>query len=335
MSIYYYRWQVLLSLLFVVQLGVAHEPNQNNYGNQSQTNAVNQVSITSDGTYRYITSNGIPYSHGQFPNAHNPNTVSAQTYNFKVPLNPRATNRAIPLSNGMDFGVAIDGVPFDPGTAETWNNDPNWRYEALSGKIDLGMDFNNAHVQSNGAYHYHGLPTEVMSGLSSSLHSGIVGYAADGFPIYALYGYSSPMDPNSTIKQLSSSYKLRQGTRTSGPGGTYDGTFTQDYVYVKGSGDLDECNGRFTITPDYPQGTYAYFITNNFPIIPRCFQGTPDQSFRKQGGGGRGGNNSTTNNTQNGNTNVNQQQQQRPRMQLQRGGGAQRPPQDRVDIRSL
>jgi hypothetical protein len=244
----------------------------------------NQVTITVDGNYRYVKSNGIPYWHGAFPNANNPNSISAQAYNFKMPLNPKLSGGVTNLLGNMDFGVALDGVPFDPGTAELWHNDPNWRYEAMSGKINLGMDQNNAHVQPNGAYHYHAVPSELTGMQTAALHSTIIGYAADGFPIYSRFGYTQGNNPSSEIKELASSYQLRNGTRPSGPGGTYDGTFTQDYVYVPGSGDLDECNGRFGVTPDYAQGTYAYFITTKFPLIPRCFKGTPDQSFYKHGG---------------------------------------------------
>lgn len=248
----------------------------------------NTVTITTEGQYRYIKSNGIPTSHGQFPNRGNPNTIQAQNYNFRVPLYPVLAGYTTPLRGNVDFGVGIDGIPFDPGTAELWNNDPNWRYEAMSGKINLGIDQNNAHVQPNGAYHYHALPTELTKSQSSTKHSAIIGYAADGFPIYARYGYADPKNINSNIKLLHSSYKLRSGTRPSGPGGTYDGTFTADYEYVENAGDLDECNGRTTVTPDYPQGIYAYFITDEFPLIPRCFKGTPDASFAKQGGMGPG-----------------------------------------------
>lgn len=263
--------------------------------------ATNKVSITTDGQFRYINSNGIPYWHGSFPNSGNPNTVQAQDYHFKMPLKPQLTGHEMQLRNNIDFGVGLDGVPFDPGTAGIWNNNRNWRYEAISGNMNLGIDKNNAHVQHNGAYHYHGLPTELTTGLSSVKHSSIVGYAADGFPIYAMYGYAQADNTNSQIKELESSYKLRSGSRPSGvdgPGGNYDGTFTEDYIYVPGSGDLDQCNGREGVTPDYPQGTYAYFITDKFPLIPRCFKGTPDQSFVKQRGdtgrsrgGPRGGQN--------------------------------------------
>ena len=123
--------------------------------------------------------------------------------------------------------------------------------------------------------------------LSKTDHSPIVGYAADGFPIYALYGYSNPQNTSSGIKELTSSYKLKEGTRPSGPGGTYNGSFIQDYEYVNGLGDLDECNGREGATPEYPNGTYYYVLTNEFPIIPRCHKGTPDNSFRPQMGGER------------------------------------------------
>ena len=39
-----------------------------------------------------------------------------------------------------------------------------------------------------------------------------------------------------------------------------NGVFLEDYEYVKGHGDLDEHNGRFAKTPEFPEGTYAYFL---------------------------------------------------------------------------
>ena len=120
----------------------------------------NKTTMTVQGSYRFIQSNGIPnHGHGTFPNPHNPNTISAQHYNFRVPVNPQQTGSLSPL--GMyPFGVAVNGIPFDPGAAEWWNNNRNsgWQYEALGGSVDLGVDQNNAHVQPTGAYHYHGRP---------------------------------------------------------------------------------------------------------------------------------------------------------------------------------
>lgn len=256
--------------------------------------AGNEVSIATEGGYRFIRSNGIPaHNVGQFPNRRNPNAISEQDHMFRVPLNPVPARERTEMRH-MSFGVALNGVPFDPGTAEYWNNDrrAGWRYEALSGKIDLGMDDNNAHVQPNGAYHYHGLPRGLLTKLSPDAHSPLIGYAADGFPIYAMYGYADPKDPEKGVRQMRPSWRLKSGIRgeADGPGGRYDGTYTRDWQYVKGSGDLDRSNARFTVTPEYPGGTFAYFITDGFPHIPRSFVGTPDNSFRKgPPGGGRHG----------------------------------------------
>jgi len=116
----------------------------------------------------------------------------------------------------------------------------------------------------------------------------LIGFAADGFPVYGPYGYSDP-DGKSAMRKLKSSYRLKQGTRPGGPGGRYNGKFTQDWAYAAGAGDLDQCNGRFAATPEYPQGTYHYVLTDTFPFIPRCWMGSPDSSFRRLKGPGMRG----------------------------------------------
>ncbi len=244
--------------------------------------------------YRILRSNGIPnHPTGSFPNRRNPHQIRAQNHEFRIPLTPQRRGQPRPYDHSS-FGVALNGIPFDPFTAEYYNRDrrSNWRYEALSGKIDLGLDGYNAHVQPDGSYHYHGIPKGLITRWSPNAHSPLIGYAADGFPIYILNGYNDPRNPQSGVRKLRPSYRLKSGQRPDGPGGTYDGTFVADYDYVPGLGDLDEANGRETVTKDYPQGTYAYFLTDSFPFIPRSFAGTPDASFAKgppQGGSRRGG----------------------------------------------
>ncbi len=202
-----------------------------------------------------------------------------------MPLNPQVASEPR-RDNGAWFGVALNGVPFEPGTAEFWNGQREWNYEARSGFINLGLDDNNAHVQPTGAYHYHGLPIGLMAKLGGDgSRMLLVGYAADGFPIYTSYGHSIANDPNSPLKKIRSSYQLKKGERSDGPGGKYDGRFTADYEYIKSSGDLDECNGRFGVTPEYPQGIYHYYITDEFPQLSRFWRGTPDSSFYKRGPG--------------------------------------------------
>lgn len=252
-----------------------------------------EVKIEVKEGFRCIDSNGIPdHSTGQFPNRNNPNRIAPQSYHFRVPVEPK------PASSGQPaqlFGVALNGVVFEPGTAEMWNGDFRWRYEALTGLFGgrgkLGADDSLAHVQPNGAYHYHGLPMGFLNKRDYKNKMTLIGYAADGYPIYGPYVYSDNKDPKSPLKMVRSGYRIKNGDRPggeSGPGGAYDGSFASDYEFVKGNSELDEYNGRTGVTPEYPEGTFYYVLTDNWPFIPRKFRGTPDPSFRK-GPGGAGG----------------------------------------------
>ena len=89
-------------------------------------------------------------------------------------------------------------------------------------------------------------------------HSPIIGWAYDGNPIYGPYGYSNPSDENSVIRILNSGYELDASNIVDRPSTFNTGFFTDDYVF-KNSGDLDIHNGRYCRTPEYPNGTYAYF----------------------------------------------------------------------------
>ena len=237
----------------------------------------NQITITTDDTYRYIKANGIPnHPTGEFPNRYNPNQISEQTYDLKVPLYPTAAS-TITANHFNPFGIALNGILFDAKTADFWNNnrESGWNYDAFTTRINLGLDENNAHVQPNGAYHYHGLPTGLLKELQAQNQQTLIGYAADGFPIYN--NIISSENGTSTLK---SSYQLKQGTRPSGPLDAYDGTFIEDFEYIDGSGDLDEANGYYGITKEYPKGTYFYVISDTYPNVPRYFKGIPDNSFK-------------------------------------------------------
>ena len=254
----------------------------------------NVVSITIEGEFRAIKSNGWPdHAPGAFPRRGNPNTAAPQNYTFRVPLKPVAAQEPT-RRPGWFFAVALNGVPFEPGTGETWNNDPQsgWRYEANTGFLNLGLDEHHAHVQPNGAYHYHAVPTGLVERLGGDGKKMLlVGWAADGFPLYTAMAHSDAKDAKSALRKMKSSFQLKKGPRIStpnGPGGNYDGRFTQDWEFVKGSGDLDECNGRSGVTPEFPEGTYYYCITDEFPSLGREWRGTPDASFAKAGGPPRG-----------------------------------------------
>jgi hypothetical protein len=92
----------------------------------------------------------------------------------------------------------------------------------------------------------------------SDAHSPIIGWAYDGNPIYGPYGYSSPS--GGSAKLLKSGYSISLKDNRPSLDLYPEGFFVEDYEYI-GNGDLDESNGRFCITPEYPNGTYAYFAT--------------------------------------------------------------------------
>ena len=100
-------------------------------------------------------------------------------------------------------------------------------------------------------------------------HSPIVGWSYDGYPIYGPYGLSDIDDIQSSSRRMKTSYKLDANRVTNRPSTSeYEaGFFIEDYYY-DASGDLDEHNGRFCKTPDFQEGTYAYFATVDNVLIP-------------------------------------------------------------------
>lgn len=225
-----------------------------------------------------ISGNGLPnHEIGRFPNTANPNSILSQNVSFSIPRQPTYVGEAVesPL-----FGVSLGGVVMIPGTTER-DLVSGWRIEAfnVSRLFDPGADDNNGAVQANGRYSYLGYPA-VLDSAGSETHSNLIGFAADGFPVYGNRGYRDPTNPNGPVDGMTSSWRLKKGERGPGePPGVYTGDYTRDFEYIAESGDLDACNGRFTVTPEFPSGTYAYFMTRSFPFIGRCVNGELLDSF--------------------------------------------------------
>jgi hypothetical protein len=244
---------------------------------ESQAMSENKIKVSINGDYRILDTNGISkHSTGKIPplfdeppSKSQKSIFKRQKNIFKIPTNPQIAASTTPLGMGY-FGLGVNGYLFDRPTPEWYLADrqSGWQYEPFSEVFsNLALDENNTHVQP------------------SATHSPIIGWAADGFPIYSHLGYKEPDNENSAIIEKSSSYRLKKGKRPVGagnPGGNYDGTFIADYEYIKGTGSLDECNGQITRTPEFPNGTYAYFLTRSFPMTPRCFKGVPSKDFSFQ-----------------------------------------------------
>ena len=105
----------------------------------------------------------------------------------------------------------------------------------------------------------------------NTVHSPIIGWAYDGNPIYGPYGGSSETS-SANPKQILSSYTLVSKPNRPSTAEFPLGFFVTDYEYTE-SGDLDEYNGRFCVTPEFPNGTYAYFATKTtFPYTVNKFK---------------------------------------------------------------
>jgi len=230
------------------------------------------------------------------------------------------------------IGISGNGVAiFNPSAGGGLNPPSGFSWVAAGDLpfVNSGEDSCGGHPEQTGIYHYHD-PHFLDCWRSGSAmasyndyygatqyngdnirhpdgHSKLIGIAFDGFPIYGPYGYDVPFDSLSGTRTMRTGYAVRDTEAPGRPdyGSTSDnppaGTLMEDYEYVEGTGDLDIHNGRFAITPEYQDGTYAYFLTvdeNNvdnteFPYImgltTREIIDTTFTVAAPAGGGGGGG----------------------------------------------
>ena len=241
------------------------------------------VTVTVDGSTRVIETNALPdHETGEFPNEGNPNVISAQDLTWEFPVEPTMSGSA---TEARVPGVAVNGVKFEPGTAETVSceSGETLRVEALQDLFDLGLDVNNAHVQPTGEYHYHGASQMLVAGYATDADLVHVGFAADGHVVYysKSAAYSSGWALSSTARTgTNCAISLPGGSTFDLAGTAPDGTYTSDWAFDEANGDLDECNG---ITLD---GEYVYLLTDAYPYIPRCLMGTFTETGPGPGPGG-------------------------------------------------
>lgn len=201
-------------------------------------------------------------------------------FQFRFPRRPVAVQGGAPLPARV-LGAFANGVPiYNHMEAASYQGRNLWHFDTIA-----RARRDPSHPASPG------LIEEVAA--ASGKHSPILGFAHDGYPVYGPQGFGA----DGALVRMRSSYRLRAVTRRSAwPDGTeltpgqwgpavdaeYPlGTFAEDYEFAAGSGDLDACNGRFARTPEYPEGTYAYFLATTpagelaYPyLIGRCLHGS-------------------------------------------------------------
>jgi hypothetical protein len=249
------------------------------------------VSITAGSDSCDLVSNNIPNHDFNDASAHFASNVATVGQQFSIPRNPQLAATVTPLEQRVYNGIMLNGVPldllsagcYDPESpqADADGNTPigcttadEWLLDPPGTASGFGVDAHNAHVQPNGSYHYHGNPNAMFDDYPGPDGSPVIGFAADGFPIFGSYFY----DLNSgSVRTAVSGYTLKNGDRPGGtgdPGGVYDGTYVDDWEWT-GAGDLDVCNGMTV------EGQYGYYVTDSYPWVMACHSGTPDDSFSK------------------------------------------------------
>ena len=179
-----------------------------------------------------METNALPnHETGDFPNSGNPNRITAQQSRYSFPVEPEFNGKARRVK---EPGVSLNGVKFDPGTNERVECESGemFRIEAIQDFEDLGLDFNNAHVQPTGAYHYHGVSTKMVEKFDNGSDLVHVGFAKDGFRI--MYSKSGAYKPGYKLKD-----ELREGTVC-----TYDTRRQSRSMEIKGT----KPDGSYTIS---------------------------------------------------------------------------------------
>ncbi|UTF61768.1 YHYH protein [Gilvimarinus sp. DA14] len=232
--------------------------------------------------------------------------VSEVVAQYTLPVNPQFADEVTPLQVGVKNVIFLNGVTADLlaaacygvgdeplgeekiGCGPDQESNP-WRYDPMSPLNYFGTDAHNAHPQPDGSYHYHGNPRALfeLECSSASGPSPLIGFAADGFPVFG-----PCIEDTGSIRAVTSSYRLKNDggerlavagyeTPEAGTGavasGNYDGQFIGDYEYIEGAGDLDECNGMTY------EGQYGYYVTDAYPWILGCFRAAVDDSFMPEG----------------------------------------------------
>ncbi|MFZ1686347.1 MAG: YHYH protein [Flavobacteriales bacterium] len=255
-----------------------------NPGNETGYSGIlsNVLEVVYNSTDAYVGCTGIPgYSIG--PWSGNPNDAGDQDWEFKITLAP-VQNTGTPVNTPLGhIGVWANGVTiFNPRDAMSYNMQNIWHQNAYFFEGD-GFDACLGHPNQQMEYHTHINPTCLYDDTDSTQHSPIIGFAFDGFPIYGAFAFANT-NGTGGITRMKTSYRERSITdRTTLPDGTLlnvnqygpainaqypMGAYIEDHEFVTGLGDLDEHNGRFCITPDYPAGIYAYFVTLDADLEP-------------------------------------------------------------------
>jgi hypothetical protein len=297
--------------------------------------STNYIYVKRTGLASYVMGPWLNPMGGQYANWPTTQTAIARIPRTSTLAAPPAATAKTNTPGGT-AGIYVNGVAiFNMGDGQAWsgtaivNSAPSSMHSNATyywhrcAPVAEAFNFDDAggHHPPNGTYHNHQNPIALRYQLGDRVdynattkayaegtatpitHSPIVGWAADGYPIYGPYGYGTATDSSSAVRRMVAGYVKRNGSngtdtvtsatgtipawyaryRQNKFGGTYSttttqlrstntttypiGTFAQDWAYLGDLGgtqgttfDLNEYNARYCVTPEFPSGTWAYFI---------------------------------------------------------------------------
>lgn len=268
---------------------------------KNQKTFISNVVVTATDVDCTITSNSVPNHNfndatAEFAGGREGATISEVESVHTISRKPKFAVKPTFISQEIKNAIFLNGVLLDILSAGCYRpesedagpdgnvgigcaSDAAWLLDPLGTEAKFGADAHNAHTQPGGLYHYHGGPNALFEDSVSLDGSPVIGFAADGFPIYGSFF----RDPGTgTVRRAVSGYTLRKGTRGErsdvNPGGLYTGEYNDDWVFSD-AGDLDECNGMMI------DDQYGYYVTNAYPWVLKCLRGTPHESFVRRRAG--------------------------------------------------
>lgn len=203
---------------------------------------------------------------------------------FAGPINTPNAIDIFQVPSGLKFNKVFfaDYFKLDPCGGEVVSN-RSYRY--IHGKFLVNSWNNTLFINSNTYYSSTSHSGDYFRHTDG--HSKILGFCFDGYPVYGPYGYTSPITSASGTSLMTSSYIAKSTDNHRPPNWKFNnaivvndinfslsaGAFVDDFDFYEGSGLLDQYNGRFAVTPEYPEGVYAYYLSFtdtslNIPAYP-------------------------------------------------------------------
>ncbi len=251
----------------------------------------NGINVSFDGSNTYVQSKNINVfddSRVDTTSELYPIVEQDLTYNvIRINLNTVTQANTQNTLGSVATGVTVDGIAINTPKGSSYNDEGVWHYNEGFNQTNYNNDI-FAKTDANGKLSLV-LPDSYGSvpfGNTTS-HSGIIGWAFDGLPVYGPYGYTSYTSGGAildgSITNIKSCFELRSGTRSSGPGGGFTGVFVEDYQVGANEGVdgfADRFNKRYGVTPDSPSTPIHFYVatvddTGN-PMFPYIIGGGVD-----------------------------------------------------------